>query len=310
MSEEYPIKNGLPSLAHLARLKCIQNAHHINDVGTTPYHLIEPVLKKKTAKSLMKIEDKSPQIIIDSEPLWKSLIMRDFADKRSYFQLEKNNNLSSRDLYYKYTKDLDEQKKQVTSQFKQLTKNLKERKSKVTAVNHVIVPTRRNLPKFTNNKQSIFKNSMIEKARLSNKKRSQNFKSISTPVVKSSTGTATATSSSNKINSITPITPVQLSKLKSLSKSNSRISTIETNGLRRLGKSQSLTKLSKFSDGGNKGNDQIVGSNNSIANKRTNPSLQLAHQAKRARISLNSSSLVKENNLQRAKKRDAFLNKT
>lgn len=176
-SPEEKMKNGVLSLTHLARLKCINNAHLINDIGITPYHLIEPVLMKKTAKSLKQMESNSPQIIADSEPLWKSLLKRDFPD-RPENQIILNNgkkmNISSRNLYDKYVKEREQQRLNATNNLKQITRNLNEikNKNKVKTLNKIL-PT--NKSKMVYKSQPVFKSSLLQKARVVNKQRVRNF---------------------------------------------------------------------------------------------------------------------------------------
>lgn len=180
-SPEEKMKNGVLSLTHIARLKCINNAHIINDIGTTPYHLIEPVLMKKTAKSLRQIESVSPQIIADSEPLWKSLVKRDFPDRpinQTVLRNGKKVNISSRNLYDKYFKEREAQRQNATNNIKQIVRNLNEikNKNKVKAINRVL-PS--NKPKMSYNRpttnQHAFKSSLLQKARVANKQRVRNF---------------------------------------------------------------------------------------------------------------------------------------
>ncbi|ODV86094.1 hypothetical protein CANARDRAFT_190940, partial [[Candida] arabinofermentans NRRL YB-2248] len=131
------------SLTQLARIKCIQNAHLINDIGIAPYHLIEPILKKKSANSLKLMELQSPQIIANSEPLWRSLIKRDFNDRPLDLITIKNGKklkFKARDLYYKYLKERENQRLLAAENLKLITKQLtiEKNKNKIKALNHVI----------------------------------------------------------------------------------------------------------------------------------------------------------------------------
>lgn len=170
--------NGVISLTHLARLKCINNAHLINDIGCTPYHLIEPVLVKKTAKSLKQIEEQSPHLIADSENLWKSLIGRDFPDRPltlAVFNNGRRVNMKSRKLYDKYINDREIQRKNAVGNFKQITKNLKDlkNKNKVKSIDKFLPVKKQRTPSIP--KQQPFKSSLLQKARVVNKQRVQNF---------------------------------------------------------------------------------------------------------------------------------------
>lgn len=209
-------KTGVLSLTHLARLKCINNAHIINDIGITPYHLIEPVLMKKTAKSLRNIESMSPQIISDAEPLWKALVKRDFPDRPDSQIIPQNGkkvSISSRNLYDKYVKEREQQRQNAASNLRQITRNLDEikNKNKVKAINKVLPSNKPRLPYSrgnTNNTGNNFKSSLLQKARVLNKQRVRNFsQSQSKPIMHSNTiglvkiGSASNTSSRSILSS-------------------------------------------------------------------------------------------------------------
>lgn len=168
--------NGILSLTHIARLKCINNAHLINDIGTTPYHLIEPVLMKKTAKSLKQMESQSPQIIKDSEELWKNLLRRDFPD-RPISQLDS----TSRNLYDKYSMERDDQRRNAVGNLKMITKKLNDmkNKNKVKSINKVLPPVKKSRSigsaTITTPTTQVFKSSLLQKARVANKQRVRNF---------------------------------------------------------------------------------------------------------------------------------------
>ena len=176
------IRNGILSLTHIARLKCINNAHIITDIGCTPYHLIEPVLKKKTAKSLKQIELQSPQIIADSEELWKELLKRDFPDRPlAYITIENGTNnvtIPSRQLYDRYLRERELQRQNAVGNLKQITQKLKEmkNKNKLTAIDRAL-PSGRPKQSFRQaaTPTKVFKSSMLQKARTLNKQRVRNF---------------------------------------------------------------------------------------------------------------------------------------
>ena len=176
------MKNGVLSLTHLAKLKCINNAHIINDIGYTPYHLVEPILKKKTAKSLKQMEERSPQIIDNSEELWAALLKRDFPDRppiQAVLQDGKRTNITSRDLYDKYFNERETQRLNAVDNLKIMTKNLKvlKDKTKVKAVDKVLPMT---IKKKRQNSsvpltKAPFKSNLLQKARMANKQRVRNF---------------------------------------------------------------------------------------------------------------------------------------
>ncbi|TID29714.1 hypothetical protein CANINC_001727 [Pichia inconspicua] len=169
---------GVISLTQLARLKCINNAHLINDIGSTPYHLIEPILVKKTAKSLKQIEEQSPHIIADSENLWKLLISRDFPDRPLTHPISENGrrvNMKSRKLYDKYINDREVQRQNAVGNLKQITKNLNsmKNKNKVKSIDNFLPMKRQRV--MTLPKQQSFKSSLLQKARVVHKQRVRHF---------------------------------------------------------------------------------------------------------------------------------------
>ncbi|KAF6011570.1 hypothetical protein HII13_002034 [Brettanomyces bruxellensis] len=167
-----------PSLVFLATLKCIENVHLITDVGTTPYHLVEPVLKKKTAKALRQIELKSPHLVSQSDPIWQSLIAREFPNRPLVVEQMSSGRkvrVPSRQLYEKYAREKEEQQKEATRTFKQLTRlmNKEKEKHKVKTIDHAMLPKRGMRLLGTSAPKPVFKSRLLEKARHQNKMRNR-----------------------------------------------------------------------------------------------------------------------------------------
>lgn len=158
----------VPSLVSLCQSKCFQCCNLISDVGTAPYHLVEPILKRKSAKALKAIEDKSIQIRDNSNRIWTFMIQRDFSDRPIT-----QGGISGRKLYNNYEIQLSNQLVQVTSNLKQLQRQLSKKKSKVRQIPTLPITKRQRniLPN-----KPVFKSNMLEKARLANKQRLRNFK--------------------------------------------------------------------------------------------------------------------------------------
>lgn len=74
-------KKGVQSLRSLALRGCIRHVNLINNVGSLPFELVEPILKKIKAEQLETIEKNCPQIRANSELLWKRLIETDFTNR-------------------------------------------------------------------------------------------------------------------------------------------------------------------------------------------------------------------------------------
>lgn len=169
-------------LVVLARQKCVDNAHAIVDIGATPYHLIEPVLKKKTAKALAAIEKQSTQILPYTGPLWQNLIEKEFPDRPlTQFEIIKGQKgqVHPRKLYWKYFEERELQRKQATQALKQIARsiNKEKEKHKIRTLDHVITPPRRMPSRSSGGFKPInpptFKSSLLEKARHQNKIRSR-----------------------------------------------------------------------------------------------------------------------------------------
>ncbi|GMG21276.1 unnamed protein product [Ambrosiozyma monospora] len=216
-------RTGALKLTQICKLKCMQNSHLINDIGSAPYHLVEPILKKKSAKSLKVIESNSPQIIPHSDPLWKSLVERDFSDRpseRTTIKKGKQARVPSRELYDIYSKEREEQRNKAAAKLRLLNKNLsmEKNKTKVKALNHIVIPTNNKKAQQREVINGGFKSSLLQKAKHQNRMRAQ-FMS------QSQKNDRRRTASLNQVNSsiagsgpgrlslkqITKVTPAQLS---------------------------------------------------------------------------------------------------
>lgn len=86
---------------------CIQVAqkhvHDIDDIGDCPFELVKPILEKARPEHLIDLEEKSPHLKVDTQPLWKDHVLRDFG-----LELQKRNILNNiddwRGLYGKLKK--------------------------------------------------------------------------------------------------------------------------------------------------------------------------------------------------------------
>ncbi|KAG7885194.1 hypothetical protein KL938_001451 [Ogataea parapolymorpha] len=172
--EKAPPRKGPLSLTQLARIKCIQNAHLINDIGQAPYHLVEPILKKKTAKALRVIEEQSPQIVAHDDPLWQCLIQRDFSERPCEQITIKNGRktkVPARELYEKYAGERELQRRTATQNLRQITRNLtlERNKNKVKAVDHIVTPKSIRKPIVVSRPRSV----LLQRAMQQNKMRAQ-----------------------------------------------------------------------------------------------------------------------------------------
>ena len=118
------------SLVELATLKFIQFPMLVEDVGATPFHLLVPVLERMLAKQLRLLEQKSPHITEDLERIWRLLIRKDFPDRPEVLPTQP----SLRKLYDQYVKDREQLRQQSANRLRQMSEELKNKKSKVIAV--------------------------------------------------------------------------------------------------------------------------------------------------------------------------------
>lgn len=179
-AEEAKPKKGVLPLTVLAKKQCSKYSHLINDIGTAPYHLVESILKKKSADSLRLMEEKSPQIIPYSEPLWQSLLERDFSDRpKTLVNLDgnKSNKFTSKKLYTNFHEEREKQRVLAVDKVKQITKRLTEgkQKSKVIAISEMKHLQTRKVPRGMSNRmvsssssssstQQKFGSSLLQKA--------------------------------------------------------------------------------------------------------------------------------------------------
>ncbi|KGR23435.1 hypothetical protein MGI_00365 [Candida albicans P75016] len=186
----------LPSLVDISLLTIKKHIHSITDIGTTPYHLLEPILQQIPAKQLNELELNCSQLLPYSDKLWMKLILKDFPDRppppppsaaTSPIKLNQKHGGGSggicgldmpyKSLYYKYCQDRDEFRKDSAKRLRHANKSLERQKSKnkIVAIDEVLrdptIKSRRfyDLPAYTNNRKSYGmmgnKNSILQKAK-------------------------------------------------------------------------------------------------------------------------------------------------
>lgn len=185
-------RSRLPTLVEIATKKCIQNVSRLSDVGTTPFHLVKPILKKMNAKQLDLVEVTSPTIIPESDCLWIELIGKDFPDRPLYDKATSINNtiMPNKSLYFKYSKDRDNFRKDSAERLRNITEKLKLQKlaNSIVSVPELLKdPTvRRNrVPSgFSRQYSNPQKNSILNKAKRDIQHRSIMFKNSNQPINK------------------------------------------------------------------------------------------------------------------------------
>ncbi|EGW34986.1 uncharacterized protein SPAPADRAFT_58109 [Spathaspora passalidarum NRRL Y-27907] len=142
-------RSNVPTLVHLC-ISCLRkNTSQIQDVGPTPYHLLEPVLERMSAKQLNQLETASPQLIPFSDKLWVKLIEREFPDRPGKLPLDIKSSMPYKTLFERYVKDREEFKQDSAMRLRNITHKLERKKlqNKVVKLDQVLKdPTIRRRP--------------------------------------------------------------------------------------------------------------------------------------------------------------------
>ncbi|KAI3407046.2 hypothetical protein KGF56_000134 [Candida oxycetoniae] len=169
MKSGYKHPNGLPTLLHLSQVCLKRNLTQIQDVGATPYHLLEPVLLLMSSRQLNQLENLSTQLMPQSDKLWKYLIEKDFSDRPLELGLANANmDMPYKSLYYKYFEQRDEFRRNSVKRLRHMQQSLmKEKtKNKVVAVNGVLRdPSRKTRPQHSEiRRRMVNKNTIMARA--------------------------------------------------------------------------------------------------------------------------------------------------
>ncbi|CDK28497.1 unnamed protein product [Kuraishia capsulata CBS 1993] len=160
---------GVLSLHQIAQTHCVKHAHLITDVGTLPYHLVEPILRRKPASSLAQIEEKCPHLIENTEAIWRDLLEKEFGpilpSKVDGAQT------SCRDQYMAFDKNREQRRERAASKLRNMTKKLNQQKvqNSITAVD--MIPSASRILK----KSPKFHSSLLQRADSINKSRGKIF---------------------------------------------------------------------------------------------------------------------------------------
>lgn len=128
-------KRKLPKLLEICTKQCIQSVNFLFDVGSTPFHLLKPILQKMNAKQLQQVESKSPQIMPESDTLWSALVEKEFPDRpltvrpRKLGGTKGFDSMPMKSLYYRYSDDRDSFRKDAEERLRRITHRLKIEKS-------------------------------------------------------------------------------------------------------------------------------------------------------------------------------------
>ncbi|OVF08067.1 hypothetical protein A9F13_10g02233 [Clavispora lusitaniae] len=119
------------SLFDTALAACVQNASLIDNVGTTPYHLVRPILKRLSAKQLAQLEENSPSVTPESDELWRVLIEKDFPDRplprRQYVS---GGDMPTKATYFQYVAERDELRASSAQRLRKFTERIQREKSR------------------------------------------------------------------------------------------------------------------------------------------------------------------------------------
>ncbi|KAJ3414729.1 Elongin-A [Chytridiales sp. JEL 0842] len=125
----------VPSLVALCTKTLCQNIDSIGSLetalGTAPYHLMKPIFKRATRDQLEYILQWNPDMIEDTDELWKAFVVKDYADvRRAVEQPDFKPPDSWRD-YWKMRKEEVERRLELTRQkLNKRNKALEEQKEK------------------------------------------------------------------------------------------------------------------------------------------------------------------------------------
>ena len=131
----YKHPSGLPTLLHLSQLSIKRHLSQLQDVGTTPYHLLTSVLSLMSAKQLDQLESLSAQLTPHSDELWKQLILKDFPDRPVELGPMELNKLKFekmpyKSLYSKYVQQRDEFRKDSAKRLRHLNQSMNKEKAR------------------------------------------------------------------------------------------------------------------------------------------------------------------------------------
>ncbi|KAI0482626.1 RNA polymerase II transcription factor SIII subunit A-domain-containing protein [Xylariaceae sp. FL0804] len=133
------------SLVELCTVVCIKNVKDINDVGSTPYSVLRPILLKiDNAEQLRRLEVDSPHLEGDDAECWVRLIARHFPRLSKQHNWEPRNPSSWHKVYAKYQRVEAEIKREAAEKLKNAFKSIK--KYKETNIS-TLVDYNRNLPR-------------------------------------------------------------------------------------------------------------------------------------------------------------------
>lgn len=129
------------TLFQLALATCVQNAGLIDDVGSTPYHIVRPILRRLNAKQLSTVESNSPLVTPDSDELWQTLIEKDFPDRalpnpsKRGLIADSGEKMPTKALYDQYVNEREQLRASSAQRLRNFNQRLQKEKSR-----NMIVP--------------------------------------------------------------------------------------------------------------------------------------------------------------------------
>lgn len=129
------------SLFQLALATCVKNAGLIDDVGSTPYHLVRPVLRRLNAKQLSAVEVNSPLVTPETDELWQALIEKDFPDRplpstnKRRLIADTSEKMPTKALYDQYVDEREQLRASSAQRLRNFNRKLQKEKSR-----NMIVP--------------------------------------------------------------------------------------------------------------------------------------------------------------------------
>lgn len=121
------------SLQEIAIQRLLLYTNQIQDIGTTPPHLLLPIFNKMNYKQLNSLEENQPLITQYTDLIWKNLILKDFPNYN--INLSKLSLIKSyKSLYFKHLNDMHQFKQQSIDRLRKINQSLQSKKSKIEII--------------------------------------------------------------------------------------------------------------------------------------------------------------------------------
>ncbi|KAI8146455.1 RNA polymerase II transcription factor SIII subunit A-domain-containing protein [Fennellomyces sp. T-0311] len=132
----------IKSLVTISQETLARHLDVLDDVGSTPYSLLKPALRKATPKQLLRIEKANPHLVPESDELWLQHCLSFTDIREAYRQGEYQDSSKWRKTYMKRFKEAEHKREMISAKIKkQYTQLQNERAARSIKVLHGHVPT-------------------------------------------------------------------------------------------------------------------------------------------------------------------------